>query len=101
MTFSVVPYDMQQLKHLAIFILVTQRLASLFLMLAFYVDSEVFSRIGKGHPAIPGLFKTALIIRHTKRSMAMAFSFLALACIILSYAGVTIMIFQGLRYLVT
>jgi hypothetical protein len=80
-------------QNLAIYFLVSQGLASLLLVLAAVLDAETFERIeSRTHVAIPGLSKIVQLFRATEKNWMMGIYFLSLVLVVLSYAGIVLLV---------
>lgn len=89
------------LQNLAVFILICQGIAAIFLLIGFVSDKKTFERIEyKVHPVIPGVGKIVQLIRNTPINLMMGLYFLALVFVIFSYVGVILALVQLVRVLI-
>ena len=80
-------------QMLAIFILSTQGIALVMMVIMLALDSETFEKIGKGRwVVLPGLVKVTHLFRQTPKPIYQGFYFLIIAFILFSYAAVAILI---------
>ena len=80
-------------QGLAIFILSTQFIALVMMVIMLALDGETFAKIGKGRwVVLPGLVKVTHLFRQTPKPLFMGFYFLILAFILFSYAAVGILV---------
>ena len=89
---------MEIAQNLAVFILVSQGIASFLLVLGALFDSQTIEKLkGNGHFAIPQLRKTIRLFRNTPKSIMMGVYFLCAAFILFSYAAFILIAIHLLR----
>jgi len=87
-------------QSLAIFILSTQLIALVMMVIMLALDGETFTKIGKGRwVVLPGLVKVTHLFRQTPKPLFMGFYFLIMAFILFSYGAVVILIVDFVSHL--
>jgi len=85
-------------QMLAIFILSTQAIALVMMVIMLALDRETFEKIGKGRwVVLPGLIKVTHLFRETPKPIYMGFYFLIMVFILFSYAAVVILVVDFVR----